>query len=311
MSTLTKAENLLEMRDNISEVTVSGIPVLMWQLKDDGTRILQPVFIKEMIGDEQLLLQTATKKSFELKQQTVYFHVATHKIIFKSEIDSIEERFARVKFPEMMKFTDEGASADPENDLGLQEFTKYIQGHGLGNHVAEILRVAGQGRPNLNRENTMVKGHGIGNFNQSTHMRLNTLNATDKISTKWAINKMSTHDTDIFQSELDFLSLDEEDKIYAGQRESVRAKPKEGKMVTIQKTNQETEEEIYPLYDLSQGGLAFLVTDKDLYAKDEILFINALDAKRFNTPMQVKVMAVREADEMAIQFKIGCAFVGA
>ena len=310
MSILTKEENLIEIRDNLSEITISGIPILMWQLKEDGTRILQPVFIKEIIGDDQLLLQTATKKNFELKQQTVYFHIATHKLIFKSEIDSIEDKFARVKFPQLMKFTEEEMVDDKEVDLGLHEFTKYIEGHGLGNHIDEIMRVAGNGRANINRENMRVKGSGGGNFNQSTHMRLNTSNATDKISTKWAINSMSSHDSEIFQTELNFVSLDDEDKIYAEQRESVRAKPKEGKMITIQKSDLATSEEIFPLYDLSKGGLAFLTTDQELFTKGEVVLVNALDEKRFEIPMQVSVMAVREADELSVQFKIGCAFVG-
>lgn len=311
METLTKAENLIEIRDNLSEVTVSGVPVLMWQTADDGSRILQPVFIKEMIGDEQLLLQTATKDSFNLKQATVFFHIATHKIIFKSEIDSIEDKFARVKFPESIKFTEDMVGETPEEDLGLKEFAKYIQGHGLGNHVPDIMRVAGEGRANENRKNMkLVRGAGRANVNTESHMRLNTHNATDKLSTKWSVSKMSSHDSDIFNEELSFISLDEEDKLFADQRETVRAKPKEGKMITVMKRDEADEEEIYPLYDLSQGGLAFLVTDKERYEKGSVLSVIAFDQKRFDTPMQVKIMAIREADEAGVQFKVGCAFVG-
>lgn len=311
MKTLTKADNLLEIRDNFSEITVSGVPVLLWQLKDDGSRIIQPVFMKEMIGDDQLLIQTATPGKFELKNQTVYFHIATHKIIFKSEIDELEERFARVKFPNEVKFIPDSVEAGVDEDLGLQEFTKYIKGHGLGNHISDIMRVAGEGRANQNRENlrTYVAGHGLGNIHTERHMRLNTYNATEKISTKWSVSSMSSHDSDIFQAELDFVSLDEEDKLFADQRESVRVRPKGGKVLTIKKRDEADEEEIYPLFDLSQGGLSFLVTDKERYTKGNHILVMAFDEKRFDTPMQAQVMSIREADEFGVQFKVGCAFI--
>ena len=311
MTTLTKEENLLEIRDNLSEITVSGVPVLMWQTVEDESRILQPVFIKEMIGDDQILLQTATKDNFNLKQATVFFHVPTHNFIFKTELDSIEDKFARVKFPLAIKFTGDVSGEGVEDDLGLKEFVKYIKGHGLGNHVADIMRVAGEGRANeIRKHMKMVRGAGRANVKSESHMRLNTLNATDKLSTKWSVSIMSSHDSDIFQEELDFMSLDEEDKIYADQRETVRAKPKEGKMITVKKRDEEDEEEIYPLYDLSQGGLAFLVTDKEKYEKGSVLSVIAFDQKRFDTPMQAQIMAIREADEVGVQFKVGCAFLG-
>lgn len=312
MRTLTKADDLFEIRDNFDEIIKAGIPVLLWQLKEDGSRIIQPVFIKELIGDDIIKIRKATAGNIELKDQQVFFHLATHKLIFKTEIEAIDEAFARVKFPEEVKFVAEMAPEGVNEDVGLQEFSKYIKGHGLGNHIEDIMRIAGEGRANDNREdiNTFVRGGGRANIQTASHMRLNTYNATDKISTKWSVSSMSSHDTDIFQAELDFVSLDEEDKLYAAQRESVRARPKKGKMITILKRDEADTEEIYPLFDLSKGGLAFLVTDSERYSKGDHLLVIAFDEKRFDNPMQAQVMAVREADELGVQFKIGCAFVG-
>jgi hypothetical protein len=309
MDSLTKEENLVEIRDNFSEIIVSEIPVLMWQLKEDGSRLLQPIYIKDMLGDDQLLIKAATGKSFQLKQQTVYFHIATHKLIFKTEIDTIENKLAYVKFPKILKFTELSTSDSDEISSGLEEYTDFLEDQGLGSHIDDIMRVAGEGRANKNREDLLLEEKRIKSTILENHMRLDTYNATEKINTKWKMKSMSSHDTEILQSELIFISLEEEDEIFAEQRESVRAKPKQSKLITIQKSDLAVEEQIYPLYDLSKGGLSFLITEEDLFTKGEVILVNALDAKRFDTPMQVTVMVVRAADELGVQFKVGCAFV--
>ncbi|MBD64513.1 MAG: hypothetical protein CME62_04870 [Halobacteriovoraceae bacterium] len=308
MKTLSKENNRLDIRDMISEIIVSGFPVISWQLKASGARIIHPVFLKEMIGDDEIMLMTANSSNFDYDDTTIYFYASTHKFIFKTTHTSYEDKFARVSFPIEIKMIDENETSNLEKDVGLSEFKKFVYGHGLGNKNDEFLRVAGRGRANIRSANMKVAGHGIGNKNEETHMRYSSANATDKISTKWKMSQMSKRDAEIFNEEVEFVSLDEEDKLYADKRTSARARPKKGKVLTVQTGDQSTPEQIYPLFDLSQGGLAFLAFGENEFKSGETILIKTFDSKVLDHPMIAIVRSVRQADELGLQFKIGCQF---
>lgn len=208
--------------------------------------------------------------------------------------------------------------------------------------------VEGEGRANQIDEVERIKGEKNSGIDETQHMVLNTENATDKIdnnregststdhistmqegqtstehmntrtsskasnekiSTAWHVKSMSKSDAALFEKELSFITLDEEDKKFEGQRSTPRARPPEGKMVTVEVSDQSRPQSTHPLYDLSQGGFAFLVFAKDEFNTGEDVMIKAFDTKKFDVPMNAKVMAVREADEMGIQYKVGCQFI--
>lgn len=117
-------------------------------------------------------------------------------------------------------------------------------------------------------------------------------------------------DADIFQSELDeFLSPDDEDKMFAGQRAAPRARPKKTKMVTASASGSE-DIKVYELFDLSQGGMSFLCLDEKFFKVGNQVLVHAFDEKNFESPMIAEVMGVRPADELGVQFKIGLKFIG-
>jgi hypothetical protein len=97
--------------------------------------------------------------------------------------------------------------------------------------------------------------------------------------------------------------------MYAEQREAPRSRPPEGKMMTLCKQNNPDSPGSYNLFDLSRGGFSFLVFSQSDYEKDDIIDVLGFDAQKFDSPMKAKVMSVREADEMGIQFKVGCKFL--
>jgi hypothetical protein len=251
-----------------------------------------------------------------------------------------------VKFITDEEVTTLGTSLGMED--GLKDFEKLIKGHGLGNQQSDLSMVSGEGRANSEEENTFVPGDGSANIDESQHMVLRTENATDKIetnragqtstdhmstmtssktstehmntmtsskasneklSTSWHVKSMSVSDAALFEQELSFVTLDEEDKIFEGKRTTPRARPPEGKMVTVQVGDESRVQSTHPLHDLSQGGFAFLVFSKEEFASGEVLHIKAFDTNKFDDPMVGKVMAVREADDMGIQYKVGCQFV--
>ncbi len=120
---------------------------------------------------------------------------------------------------------------------------------------------------------------------------------------------MSEHDAQLFATELSYITLDQEDKIYEGMRATPRAKPPEGKMVTVQVADESRPQSTLSLYDLSQGGLSFLVFAKEDFNVGEKILIKAFDINKFDRPMEAEVKIVREADDLGIQYKVGCQFL--
>lgn len=135
----------------------------------------------------------------------------------------------------------------------------------------------------------------------------------DRIETKMKgkITPRSESDQAFFEQELSYVTLDEEDKKYEGQRNAPRAKPPEGKMIIIQTKDGSKPQETLPLYDLSRGGMGFMTFSESAYAKGEVLNVYGFDNKNFDEPMFAIIRSVREADEMGIQYKCGCQFIDA
>ena len=118
---------------------------------------------------------------------------------------------------------------------------------------------------------------------------------------------MSKKDSELFEQELSFVTLDEEDKLFADQRAAPRARPPKDKMVCIQ-FGDKSVGEMYSLFDLSQGGLGFITENPERFEVDQTLNILGFDNNGFETPMVVVVRAIRETDSTGSQFKVGCAF---
>lgn len=137
---------------------------------------------------------------------------------------------------------------------------------------------------------------------------------TEQVSTKEKVknledNKQSDRDKAIFEEELSFVTLDEEDKFYADKRDAPRAKPKAGKTVLMRKEVDLVDFEglRHPLFDLSRGGLGAMVDSEDYYEKGEVVFIMGFDTNVLDEPMRAVVRSIREADEPG-KFKLGMQF---
>ncbi|MFY7994238.1 MAG: PilZ domain-containing protein [Bacteriovoracaceae bacterium] len=120
-----------------------------------------------------------------------------------------------------------------------------------------------------------------------------------------SLNQRSGSDQQILNDEL-FVSVDEEDELFADQRESPRARPKQQKYVTLQTDTGESGR--FPLFDLSQGGMAFVVLDENQFTKGAMIYVFGIDAKVLDDPLIGKVMSVRSLDESKIEFKVGVKF---
>ena len=121
-------------------------------------------------------------------------------------------------------------------------------------------------------------------------------------------SEQSDRDREIFEEELRFVSLDEEDRIYADVRGAPRARPKKNKKVTIKAFKGLRKADVHHLFDLSRGGLSIIVEKRKLFSPGDVVEILSFDDKKLDNPMLAEVKSVRGADEQGKRFKVGMQF---
>ena len=136
---------------------------------------------------------------------------------------------------------------------------------------------------------------------------LNTENlGSDFISVRSpSMAQRSVRDLDFLNSE--FLSVDDEDKLFADKRESPRARPKGNKRVKIIVPDFD-QPLAFRLFDLSRGGLGFLVGDENLFERGSKIQIVGFDEFNLDDPLIGEVMGIRPMDEAHLEFKVGIKF---
>jgi len=117
----------------------------------------------------------------------------------------------------------------------------------------------------------------------------------------------SNRDKNFLHDELQMLSLEEEDKLYADKRESPRSRPKVNRLVKVQGQTS-SEVHLVKLFDLSRGGLSFVTMEPQLFPKGTQVRLLGFDEFDLDDPLFAHVMSHREIDELEIEFKVGCKF---
>lgn len=120
--------------------------------------------------------------------------------------------------------------------------------------------------------------------------------------------EQSERDKAIFEEELSFVTLDEEDRLFADKRDAPRARPQKGKKVTIKQTKGIRKTVVHPLFDLSRGGLSILTEERKMYSTGDVVEIMSFGNKKLDDPMLAEVKSIREADEQGTTYKIGMQF---
>jgi hypothetical protein len=116
----------------------------------------------------------------------------------------------------------------------------------------------------------------------------------------------SSRDQELLNNEFG-LSLDEEDKLFADKRETPRARPKVDKWVKLAQL-QGSGPIIYKLFDLSQGGMAFVSFDESEFAKGSEIHIVGFNDFDLDDPLVGNIMSIRPIDGELSEFKIGVKF---
>ncbi len=321
MKTISKSENIDDMKSFFKDLLDEQSVLTTWQAVDSG-RMIQKTKISNFNQDDIVQYILAADDRVKFVPGHIFFYEPIKKVIFKSTVEVIEGVNFESILPNEVKFMDE----EEERNLGhmlnaFHDDMHFVEGEGRSSQNSDNIFVAGSGEANIHTEKYLkgsVAGTDTDNDKESARnlseqfidKRMVAKTNTEKIETKWATSSMSSHDADLFATELSFIELDDEDKLYEGQRAAPRAKPPEGKMVTVQIHDETRPQSTHLLYDLSQGGISFFVFSSDEFSAGETLHIKGFDSKSFDQPMVAEVKSVREADAMGIQFKVGCAFSG-
>ncbi len=120
---------------------------------------------------------------------------------------------------------------------------------------------------------------------------IQALNEMDFSKAPWRLKKLDTG---------------EEEQVYSSLREAPRARPQGEKKVSLYKTGEPETRAIYKMFDISRGGLSFLVEQEDQFKKGEYIEVAALEEDELDVILIGEVMSVRAHSEI---WKIGIKFV--
>ena len=102
------------------------------------------------------------------------------------------------------------------------------------------------------------------------------------------------------------LDSTEEEQAYSSLREAPRARPQGEKKVSLYKTGEPDSRAVYPMFDISRGGLSFLVEQVDRFQKGDYIEVVALEEDELDTILIGEVMSIRAQEET---WKVGVKFV--
>jgi c-di-GMP-binding flagellar brake protein YcgR len=297
-------------REKMSEI-IQGMfldlnPVVSWDILENK-RTIYPVKIENVDNEKETLsFKSAKDEDLSFAGDTIYFYSEDQKAIFKASLKEITGRLITVQLPEMIRVLEQQEETDLDdlfvifkNEINLVAATG-MESFSLDDEVVE-------GKSDEDLSEDLVSS--VENITDHISTKQVVSSYTEHIETNWVTKKMSDHDADLFNAELSYITLEDEDKLFEEVRSTPRAKPPEGKMITVQISDESRGQSTHNLYDLSQGGLSFLVFTSEEFKAGEKIVIKAFDTNKFETPMLVIVKAVREADDMGIQYKVGCEFI--
>lgn len=145
----------------------------------------------------------------------------------------------------------------------------------------------------------------------SSHWVTSKAQIREEIQTKTItlkhMHERSQRDRDFLSNEFGIVSVDEEDRLFADKRESPRSRPKADKWVKVQVVGTEGVN-FFRLFDLSRGGMSFLVTNPDEFQKGRTVHILGFEEFDLDDPIVGEIMSQRSVDSNQVEFKIGLKF---
>ena len=272
------------------------------------------------IDDEVTKVKGYDFDSIKSKKNYDYFELNSEREKFQTEYDVVDSEREKIQTEYDVHETEREKIEEKELSGKTYSGTDDVTAKALGGNIGtDNLSTSFSGKGSTEKYSTTQKAGYKGTEKLETKEKA-AYSGTDKVETKERVKSIevvpeikdtgqSERDRAIFEEELSFVSLDEEDQFYADKRDAPRAKPKEGKTVLIRKETDDADHEgnRHPLFDLSRGGLGALSDTEGLYDKGDIILVMGFDDNILDEPMRAIVRSVREAD-IPGSFKIGMQF---
>ncbi len=310
--------NIEEQEEDLDKFFISMLQlkekIVVWQLRHQEGRLVKSSRLHGYMSvAEPVRFRCINNNKEDFSRGEIYLFAPEQKAIFKTTLQNFEENDLLCDVPREVKILEDSDEEALEDMIDIfNKEMNYVQGKGEGNIEDPVEVVSATDLPvgpdapievtGPNTKYTARDSHLVSDNNQYAF--------TDKIETKWKTKRMSSKDIEIFETELSFVSLDEEDKLFQDKRAAPRARPPKGKMVTIQKSTDQEYVRTFELFDLSRGGMGFIIPLGEEIDKGDIVNVQAFDDKVFDSPMQIEVKSIREVDSDGTHFKVGCQFVG-
>lgn len=281
-----------ELLDITQDIFSLSLPFVIKVLDADEVSDFQDNFeLNTLVMDDRTIIKEVTDDlsvenlSHDLDRE----RIDIEQMVYDSEVEKIRR--------DHLSGTVDGTD-DEGGQLSGDNKTERINVHNKGHSKTDKMRSTLAGKVGSNAKiTTSMQGKG------------KTDHETTKEYTKSLKNSQTKHDQDIFEKELNYISLDEEDQKFADKRDAPRARPQKGKMVRMKKEGLSGEGRVYELFDLSRGGLGvFSLEDKE-FDKGDSIEILAFDSNKLDSPMLAIVRSVRAKDESETSFKIGMQFI--
>lgn len=295
MKIINKDADRIQMTEVIQGLYLDLSPVVAWQSSAQN-RVIYPVKISNVDNEtDQLSFKATNNEVLTFTDDTIFFFSEGQSVLFKAHKTKMAGMELDVFIPEEMKIL--GEAEKEQYATMIQSFITEIQ--------ATIKGPSLDWDDDDDEDTIDSSAEGDASFNPSADFD----SPEAKTIYENLKSTLSEHDANLLETELGSITLEEEDALYEGMRASPRAKPPEGKMVTVQISDESLGQTTHPLYDLSTGGLSFLVFSKDEFSVGQKLLVKAFDINQFENPLLTEVKVVREADDMGIQYKVGCQFI--
>lgn len=283
MKTISLKTDRAEFDELMHQIIESQWDIVLWQ-KPPRCDERQIFFTHLEHSGDILEFSPPEKKVFSQLNGDIYFFCQAAQLIFKTSMRQSEEYRVDLELPAECKL------------LNQKEAYAYVE---MVRSLSESLI---QNPANMAMSFRYAQ----------THMR-GKMSGTDNVGPQVAkitrlnqgLGPVSQGDFDLSMKDIPY--SEREESKYAAKREAPRARPKDDKKVWVRK-NQQLQALEFSLFDLSQGGLSFIIDSADMFEKEEVIDITNLDQKQLDPPLVGKVASIRPIDQTS-SFKVGVMFI--
>lgn len=269
MKVINPENGFLAYQKIFSNLQANRYTLVIWQLNpESGKREINDSYLNSFRMDSMMLYLDLCEGAKVEMDLPLYCYSEDEQLIFKTSIHEIRKKMFTVIVPSEIRLLEEDERNAIKKQLGMDL-------------NPNILKVKGPtGGPEFHGGYMVVK----------------------------SMAQRSSRDQEFLTGEFaPEVSLEEEEKMYAGKRASPRARPKADKWVKMKLPDSDTIHKL-KLFDLSQGGMSFITFDSQMFPKGSEIYLVGIANHELDDPLVGKIMSHRPVDEIQIEWKVGVKF---